>query len=482
MMVAMLLSVGLLAQNNFYFTYGTGFSSTGSSLSFGYSVVCSDLLTSVGGGGRVYGRVLLQGSPGTFYVGSFQHRFSASSSSVTTYMPGTYTENPYNPYPPTSAPVTTGSNIVTLPVNSTCIPVGTYTVRIELYTDQAPPPELPHNATPTFTVGGSTYVPLPLWHAHPGGLLLDALITGYIGGGNIGSFTVSSGGGSISGSSSVTPGNCTTHPTINTTTTGGTSPYTLYYWNTALSAYTAASISSASASISIPNATQGTYNFEVLDANGCRWNGSATTVKPGMTVNVSPASQSICRGTCVFLSATSGSGGTGFSYTWQQSNPSTAPNTVSTAPSFCTAPPYVSPSITTANTYQVTMSNAYCSGSASTVQTVKRSCIDIAGNGCCGAVDGRSALREDVAPFDMPLKIFPNPATGHVLNVTFAEVESPDVFMEVYDASGKLLKKHLIPQGVTTVEMDISDFSQGIYMVRLALPGGVLHSQKFIRQ
>lgn len=474
----MLLSLGLAAQNHFYFDYGSGFSSTGSSLSFNYGVVCNDL-SGVGGGGTFYGRVTLQGGSQPYYIGSFKHGYS-SNGSVTVYSPVLYTENPFNIAPSTMAPSTTGSTTVTMPVNTTCIPAGTYTVRLEIYTYLTPPPEIQHNAVLNFTVGSNTYTP-GLWHVHPGGLMVDALITSYIGSGNIGSFTVSSGGGSISGSSSVTPGTCTSHPVINTTTTGGTSPYTLYY---SLPSSGASSITSSSAAINIPNATQGTYNLQLVDANGCRWSDVETTVKPTATVNVTPVSQTICKQTCVTFGATSGSGGTGFSYNWQHSNSGTAPHTVSTSFTFSHDVPHVSALFSTANTYQVTMSNAYCTGTGLTVQTVTQACTS-RGGACSETTDPESrpsGQGNGLPSIGNSLKLFPNPTAGNLLNINFSEVELSNARIEVYDAMGRLMGKRPITEGMMMMELDISNFSQGIYMVRFVTHGEVLFSEKFVRQ
>ncbi|MBL7712179.1 MAG: T9SS type A sorting domain-containing protein, partial [Chitinophagaceae bacterium] len=469
---SMFLSLAAFPVNNFYLTYGTGFSSTASSISFTYSISSPDLSTSTESGGRFYGRVIFSGAGGNHYVKSFVHGFNWNSSGITVREPLTYTEVPNDRLPPSSSPLTTGSTTVTVPVNTACLPNGTYTVFLELYGDWPIGVELPHNALLNFTVGSTTtnYDNAILYHAHPSGLLIDNINQSLlnsdvpIASGAIGTFTVSS-GSSFSGSTSITPGNCTTLPVINITTTGGASPYTLYYRN---GSSTSGSMSSASSSMSLPGLTHGTYNLALVDANGCRRDYTTTTVKPTTSVTVTPGNQTICKNKCIQLSA-SATGGSGFTYSWEHSKPGTAPYTIYSGQSFSTIPPSpTAPAVTISNTYTATASNAYCTGSASTVQTVNRTCSS---NEFCfiRSKDNnmRIAEREGGISFaDTKLGLYPNPA-ANFLNIRFGELEAENAHIEVYDVMGKLLKRHAVVVGTVSMEMDISTLPQGLYLLRV---------------
>lgn len=482
----MFLSLAALPVNNFYFTYGTGFSSTASSISFAYSLTSPDLSTSTGSGGWFYGRIIFSGSAGNRYVKSFTHRFGWNSSGVSVQEPITYTEVPNDKFPPSMPPLTTGNTTVTVPVNTACLPNGTYTVFLELYSDWPPGVEVPHNALLHFTVGSTTtdYDNLILYHVHPSAWLIDHVRPyllygdGPIASGAIGTFTVSS-GSSFAGSTTITPGNCTMLPVINTNTTGGTSSYTLYYWN---ASGTSGSVSSSSSSVNLPGLTHGTYNLAVVDGNGCRWDNTATTVKPATTVTVTPTAQTICRNKCIKLSASVAGGGTGFTYSWQHSKAGSVPSTISSAQSFYTTPPPpAAPAITIANTYTVTVSNAYCSGSDATVQTVNRTCTS---NAACstGNNNMRIVEHEDGQAFrGTKPELFPNPATNW-LNIRFGELEAENVRIEVYDAMGKLLKWQAVANGTVSMKMDISKLPQGMYLLRVVAPDAVLFAGKFTHQ
>ncbi len=72
---------------------------------------------------------------------------------------------------------------------------------------------------------------------------------------------------------------------------------------------------------------------------------------------------------------------------------------------------------------------------------------------------------EDVIT-DYGIEVFPNPVTDDVLFIR-SEKELPTSFVELYDASGRLVKEQNIQAGVTNLGIDVSSLSAGVYGLRI---------------
>ena len=121
---------------------------------------------------------------------------------------------------------------------------------------------------------------------------------------------------------------------------GATSPYT-YLWN------------NSATTQNISGLIAGNYSVTITDANGCTKTSTITVTQPNpVSVNITPASPSICNGSSVTLSA-----GFGYSsYSWSTGQTSASIN--------------VSP--TTTSSYSIIVSDVNgCTGSTSTTVTVK---------------------------------------------------------------------------------------------------------------
>jgi gliding motility-associated-like protein len=157
--------------------------------------------------------------------------------------------------------------------------------------------------------------------------------------------------------------------TANTTTSGGTSPYT-YLWSP-----------SAQTTANATGLSSGSYTVTVTDANGCSSTATVTITQPTqVTVSASVVSNVLCNGGNTGSANASGSGGTGIiTYSWTPSAQTTATATglsvgtytvIATDANGCTAQTTVTitqPPVLTASTTQV---NVLCNGNATGTSTV----------------------------------------------------------------------------------------------------------------
>ena len=81
-----------------------------------------------------------------------------------------------------------------------------------------------------------------------------------------------------------------------------------------------------------------------------------------------------------------------------------------------------------------------------------------------------SSVRELFAASNWTIQ--PNPAVAHTA-IMLKESLSSDIWLEVFDPSGRLLHQEGIAAGMNVVDLDISAFPDGILMVRLTGKEGV---------
>ena len=87
-----------------------------------------------------------------------------------------------------------------------------------------------------------------------------------------------------------------------------------------------------------------------------------------------------------------------------------------------------------------------------------------------------------IAESDAPVSLLIKPNPGHsVFEIDAGAISSEDAPVYIYDISGRLLHRSTIVKGTAKVRIDLSDFSIGVYLVKVLLPGGVLEG-KLIRQ
>ncbi|MFM7022702.1 MAG: T9SS type A sorting domain-containing protein [Flavobacteriales bacterium] len=78
--------------------------------------------------------------------------------------------------------------------------------------------------------------------------------------------------------------------------------------------------------------------------------------------------------------------------------------------------------------------------------------------------------------------VFPNPANGYI-QLAFSAMEIGEVFIEVYDVTGKLIYLHLLAttKGNNNFYIDLGDFSQGYYSARVVAKGKLYNTTSFYR-
>lgn len=76
------------------------------------------------------------------------------------------------------------------------------------------------------------------------------------------------------------------------------------------------------------------------------------------------------------------------------------------------------------------------------------------------------------------INLFPNP-TNKILNCTIAANKQDHIIYKVYDVSGKLVKEKQIEacQGVTSIGVDVSDLSKGIYTFEASIDTAVVYKR-----
>jgi Zn-dependent metalloprotease len=212
---------------------------------------------------------------------------------------------------------------------------------------------------------------------------------------------------------------------VNLTASGATS----YSWNTG----------ATTSGISVTPSVSTTYS--VIGTTGsCSANQTANvTVNPTPTVSVNSAT--LCTGQTATLSAT-GAG----SYTFNPGN--------ITGSSIA-----VNPTVTT--TYTVTGQTGNCSGTAMSNVIV---------NTCTGV--------EEI-PANMPDKIgiYPNPAQDYI--VVYNTLSS-DMTINIYDVTGKLIRTKTAD--FYRVTIDISHFSNGLYMVEIMNGDKRIYKTKIVKE
>ena len=92
-------------------------------------------------------------------------------------------------------------------------------------------------------------------------------------------------------------------------------------------------------------------------------------------------------------------------------------------------------------------------------------------------VTGTASI-DDINLFDFNL--FPNPSSD-VINLTFDNIVSEQITIEIYDVLGKLNKIDNISVANTKVSIDISSLSRGIYIIK-AYFGNSISVQRFIKE
>lgn len=432
-------------------------------------------------GGYIAGQVFLTNANGSYHVGEFHHAYTYNYSNYG-FTPAGYPTTPsLMPANTATFPNTYGTATQTavIPISSACIPNGTYTVRLDLY-HLGISCELPDGATPvSFIVNGTGNNPTQI--ALPSSQY-DVYI-GKLGGGNLGSVTITGSSSAFSPTASTTLGSCTAFGSLSVAAIGGASPYVLRYRKVISNNNfgTVTTVNSSSSPINATGIYPGTYDVYLIDANGCKWYKQVVMgATPAPTITITPGAQTVSVGTCIGFNATASSG-TGYTYNWKLSHATQAATTVATTAYTCqTVPlPGGSTRYRPAN-YEVTMTNAYCGGSATRTIQVDSWYMNTSGNGCC-APDSRVGEFTGNEQAATGISIFPNPASN-MLNVSFDAAGRTNVSVEIMDVNGKVVYTQVVTDGISKVELDITGLATGLYVIRVLSAEGQIDSQSFVRE
>ncbi|MGL5889358.1 MAG: T9SS type A sorting domain-containing protein [Bacteroidia bacterium] len=485
----LLLSLTASAQpNQFRFYYGAvpntpAATITAGSITIPYKLEVTNLSLTppmVSSGGRIAAHVFLQGVSSDYYVGEFHHSYTYGTSTYGVSAPG-YPANPsfipQNTPASSYSPVFTTTQTATIPISSACIPNGTYTVRLDLYA-LMPSCEVPDLAWVSFKVNSTT--------TNPPGVLINSnmydVYFGKLGSGSLGSLTISGSSSAFAPAVSSTAGTCSNYGSLSVTATGATGPFTLSYRkiNSPNNYGPDVTVNSASSPVTGAVTSAGNYDVFLTDGNGCEWYDIVTVAAtPAPTVTITPGAQTVSVGTCIGFNATASSG-TGYSYNWKMSHASQPATTVATTAYTCqTIPTPGGSGRYRPAYYQVTMSNAYCTGTATRTITADTWYLNTSGNGCC-APNSRIGENADSAAAVL-YNVFPNPASNQ-LTVTFEGLNRANVTLEILDVTGKIIRTQALADGSSRADLDVSDLSAGIYVIRLYTGEEQLMNQSFVRE
>ena len=83
--------------------------------------------------------------------------------------------------------------------------------------------------------------------------------------------------------------------------------------------------------------------------------------------------------------------------------------------------------------------------------------------------------------FDAQFTLFPSPVS-QTLQVTTTQTIVKNTHYELYDLSGKMLQFDAIEAGSSSFKMNVSDFPQGVYFLKIERADGATIMRKFLKQ
>jgi hypothetical protein len=124
------------------------------------------------------------------------------------------------------------------------------------------------------------------------------------------------------------------------------------------------------------------------------------------------------------------------------------------------------------NTVSVSVATTFAGGTFSV--TASNSCgvstartLTVAG---CAARMGHDASNDSISgtPVKFDFVVYPNPSNGN-FNIEFDSQIEKQIVVEIYDAMGKLVmsEKQTASSGVNTIRINIGEYEEGIYIVRV---------------
>jgi hypothetical protein len=366
-----------------------------------------------------------------------------------------------------------------------------------------PGSEVQLNCTPT---GGSNYS--YQWSSNPAGFTSQiqnptvnpSVATTY-------TVTVTSGANTVTNTTTVTTYATPTTPTISQTgSVLNSSVASGNQW------YLNGAIIQGQTGTSYTPTQSGSYQVMVTNGNGCTAMSTAfpVTISGTLSVNISATPQNVCPGTSVQLSCTP-TGGTTYNYQWNSTptgftstdqNPTVIPtantmynvtvtsgnatgtNTVSVVLYTAPTTPTISQAGTTLTSSAASGNQWYLNGTliqgatSNTYPITQNGSYQVLvtdGNGCTAmsaAFSGTVGVRENSVSGQI-IKIYPNPAQSNITLVIPTTIQSFET--QIVDLYGKLLLKNN-----NETNIDLSNFSNGIYFVEIKVDGKSIQRSKII--
>jgi hypothetical protein len=240
-------------------------------------------------------------------------------------------------------------------------------------------------------------------------------------------------------------------------------------------------VNSAVSPVTVTGLPAENYEVFLTTANGCLWYDQVTVAPtPAPVISITPAAYTASVGTCIGFNATASSG-TGYTYNWKRSHATQSSTTVATTASTCQTLPLPGGSgrYRPVN-YQVTMSNNYCTGTATRTITADTYVSNRPGNGCCASSSRMEDLVND-SNAAVLYQLFPNPVSDQLI-VSFEGLNRSNVTLEIIDATGKVIYLEALTDGSSRIELNVSGLATGIYVIRLHTDTEELMNESFVRE
>jgi len=214
---------------------------------------------------------------------------------------------------------------------------------------------------------------------------------------------------------SVTNGSCQATASINLSVSGGTTPYT-YAWSNGASTEDLSPIAA------------GSYTVTVTDANGCKSTNSAS-VTDNSNITLTFSTQNPSSGNNGSITVDAAGGTSPYTYNWSNGGNTATVNNLA------------------AGTYTVTVTDQ--------TGCIKVSTVSLVGTGISTVVNIAS------------IKVYPNPA-GNNCNIMVELNTAQNISFEIYNSIGQSMWNKKLDDFTSGIEtVDISNFAQGIYIVKI---------------
>lgn len=285
----------------------------------------------------------------------------------------------------------------------------------------------------------------------------------------------------IAGNVNVVSTGCNSR-TLDLTVTGGSPSYSYLWYSSPFP---------ATQDISITNS--GTYNGSAWDMSGCATSFAATaTISPAVANAGADRQLYIGYGaTCTTLTGT-GSGGTApYTYRWSNGSNTASINVCPTVTTSYTVTVTDAVGCSSTDAVVVNVTDVRCSankvsvchGGTTKCVPLPQVASHLAHGDVLGSCSGKFAGDEPAAALTTSFEVYPNPASQRAyFSVTLADAGQAAI--DIFDLQGKLVSSvhstWMTEGEEQTLEADISGFTPGLYIIRMATADGQTETRKLV--